>query len=204
MESMEIAKRLQAKFPDEVLDAYTHHGQTAVIVSGEKILDILGWLRNDAEMNFDHLMSLCAVDNIKRMEEGLFRFEVVYNLYSIAKKHSIRVRAQVPEAEHSIHSVTSIWDGANWLERECYDLMGITFIDHPDLRRVLLPDDWEGHPLRKEYPLKGKEEWIGLTRLIEKAERLRKYSFGFEEEAEVIDTNKSSEASEQTDKQGDD
>ena len=204
MESMEIVKRLQAKFPDEVLDAYTHQGQTAAIVSGEKILDILGWLRNDAEMNFDHLMSLCAVDNIKRMEEGLLRFEVVYNLYSIARKHSIRIRAQVPEAEHSIDSVTSIWDGANWLERECYDLMGITFIGHPDLRRVLLPDDWEGHPLRKEYPLKGKEEWIGLTRLIEKADRLRKYSFGFEKEAETTDINKSSEASEQSDKQGDD
>jgi NADH-quinone oxidoreductase subunit C len=198
---MEIAKRLQAQFPDEVLDAYEHQGQAAVIVSGEKIVEMLRWLRDDAELDFKHLMSLCAVDNIKRMEDGLLRFEVVYNLYSINKKHSIRIRAQVPEADHSIDTVTTLWTGADWLERECYDLMGITFIGHPDMRRILLPDDWEGHPLRKEYPLKGKEEWIGLTRLIEKVEELRQYSFGYKKPEE---STKSSEGSELTDKQGND
>lgn len=201
MESMEIAKRLQAQFPDEVLDAYEHQGQTAVIVSGEKIVDILRWLRDDSLMDFKHLMSLCAVDNIKRMEDGLLRFEIVYNLYSINKKHSIRIRAQVREADHSIDTVTTLWTGADWLERECYDLMGITFIGHPDMRRILLPDDWEGHPLRKEYPLKGKEEWIGLTKIIEKAEELRQYSFGYKKPKE---STKSSESSELTDKQGND
>ena len=201
MESMEIAKRLQAQFPDEVLDAYEHQGQTAVIVSGEKIVDILRWLRDDVDLDFKHLMSLCAVDNIKRMEDKLLRFEVVYNLYSINKKHTIRIRAQVPEADHSIDTVTTLWTGADWLERECYDLMGITFIGHPDMRRILLPDDWEGHPLRKEYPLKGKEEWSGLTKLIEKVEELRQYSFGYKKPEE---STKSSEGSELTDKQGND
>jgi NADH-quinone oxidoreductase subunit C len=199
---MEIAKRLQAQFPDEILDVYEYQGQVAVVAAGVKIVDILQYLRDDSEIQCNHLLSLCAVDNKKRMSSILLRFEVVYNLYSISKRHTIRVRAQVPEADHSIDSVTSLWSGADWHERECYDLMGITFNGHPDMRRILLPDDWDGHPLRKEYPLKGREEWTGMTELLKKTEELRQYSFGFEKKPEK--TTISSESSEQSDNQGND
>jgi NADH-quinone oxidoreductase subunit C len=97
------------------------------------------------------------------------RFEVVYHLYSLEHRHMIRLRAEVAEDDASIESVVDIWAGANWHERECFDLLGITFNGHPDLRRVLLPDDWEGHPLRKDYPLKsdlGEKEWQGYKDVL--------------------------------------
>jgi NADH-quinone oxidoreductase subunit C len=83
----------------------------------------------------------------------------------------------VGDKDPAIDSVVELWPGANWLERETYDLMGIRFNNHPDLRRVLLPDDWQGYPLRKEYPLKGKEEWAGMTELLTKIKELDRHGF---------------------------
>jgi NADH-quinone oxidoreductase subunit C len=123
----------------------------------------------------DHLLDLCGVDyNTKKTP----RFEVVYNLYSIPLMHMIRVRALVPEDDCKIKTVTSVWKGANWHERETFDMYGIVFEGHPDLRRILMPDDWEGYPLRKDYPLKGpKKEWQGYQEVKEKARELSKYDF---------------------------
>jgi NADH-quinone oxidoreductase subunit C len=115
------------------------------------------------------------VDNKQRPGKGLLRLEVVYNLYSIQFRHSIRIRAQVPENDATIDTVTTLWTGADWHERECWDLMGISFNGHPDMRRILLPDDWVGHPLRKEYPLKGSVEWSGLEKLKNKVVKLQEY-----------------------------
>ncbi len=175
MESMEIAEKLQDHFPGEVLDICNFHGQVGVIVKRERIVDILRWLRDTPEIKMDHFMDLCGVDNKNRLGGNLLRFEVVYNLYSIPLRHSIRIRAQVPENDACIDTATELWCGANWHERECYDLMGITFNGHPDMRRILLPDDWVGHPLRKEYPLKGREEWSGLDELKHKAVELQEF-----------------------------
>ena len=126
----------------------------------------------------NHLRSLCGVDNSRhRVDPNLMRFEVVYHLYSIEHRHGLRVRVEVGEEDPVIDSVVSLWPGANWLERETWDLLGIRFTGHPDLRRVLLPDDWEGHPLRKEYPLRGKGEWSGLVELQAMARELDKHSF---------------------------
>lgn len=176
MESMEITGHLQHQFPDEILGAYDFQGQAAVIVNREKIIEILRWLRDTPAMQMNHLMDLCAVDNLKRPEQNRPRFEIVYNLYSISLRHSIRVRAQVSEEDSCIDSITCLWPGADWHERECFDLMGIAFNHHPDLRRILLPDDWHGHPLRKEYPLKGGKEWAGMEELLQKVETLQKFS----------------------------
>lgn len=177
MESMAIAARLEAAFPDEVLRSYSYHGQTGVIVRSGRIVDVLRWLRDTPDLRLNHLRSLCGVDNARRKEPGLSRFEVVYNLYSIPLRHEIRIRAEVDGKSPVLDSVVSLWPGADWLERETFDLVGIRFANHPNLRRVLLPEDWEGHPLRKDYPLKGKGEWTGMTGLLQSVQELDKHGF---------------------------
>ncbi|MCX8031729.1 MAG: NADH-quinone oxidoreductase subunit C, partial [Thermodesulfovibrionales bacterium] len=92
---------------------------------------------------------------------------VMYNLYSIWRRLSIRVRAKVFEGEPHIDTVTDLWQGADWHERECFDMFGIIFKNHPDLRRILMPEDWNGYPLRKDYPLRGKELWRGFKEIVE-------------------------------------
>jgi len=83
------------------------------------------------------------------------RFEIVYHLHSIESNERLRLKCRLPGADPAIDSVTGVWRGANWYEREVFDLFGVRFLNHPDLRRILLPDDWEGHPLRKDYPIMG-------------------------------------------------
>ena len=177
MEPVAIIDRLKAEFPDEVLQDYVNQGQGAVVVQPGRIVDMLRWLRDDESMRMNHLRSLCGVDNVRRKEPGLSRFEMVYNLYSIPLRHEIRIRAEVGDKEPAVDSVVSLWPGADWLERETFDLLGIHFNNHPDLRRVLMPEDWSGHPLRKDYPLKGKEEWVGMTELLEKVKELDQHGF---------------------------
>lgn len=177
MEPVAIIDRLKAEFPDEILQGYVNQGQGAVVVRPGRIVELLRWLRDDASMRMNHLRSLCGVDNGRRKEPGLSRFEVVYNLYSIPLRHEIRIRAEVGDKEPAVDSVVYLWPGADWLERETFDLLGIHFNNHPDLRRVLMPEDWSGHPLRKDYPLKGKEEWVGMTELLEKVKELDQHGF---------------------------
>ena len=177
MEQVAIVDRLRAEFPDEILHSYTNQGQTAAVIRPGRIVDILRFLRDHDELRMNHLRSLCGVDNARRKEPCLTRFEVVYNLYSIPRRHEIRLRAQVGDKDPAIDSVVELWTGANWLERETFDLLGIRFNGHPDLRRVLLPEDWVGHPLRKDYPLKGKEEWVGMTELLAKIKELDQHGF---------------------------
>lgn len=175
MESTGITEKLREKFPDDVLESYTHLGQNGALVKRDNILDVCSFLRDECSMN--HLMCLTGIDNSHRKGNFFERFEVVYQLYSISEKHMLRLRAQVPEDDCSIESITSLWTGADWLERECYDLMGIHFNSHPDHRRILTPDDWEGHPLRKEYPLRGDREWTGYEQLKKKSRELSKFDF---------------------------
>jgi NADH-quinone oxidoreductase subunit C len=177
MEQLAIIERLRAEFPDEILGDYCNQGQIAAIVRPDRIVEMLRWLRDSDDLRMNHLRSLCGVDNSRRKDPGLSRFEVVYNLYSIPLRHEIRLRAEVDDKDPAIDSVVGLWVGADWLERETYDLMGIRFNNHPDLRRVLLPEDWVGHPLRKEYPLKGKAEWAGMTELLAQVKELDKFGF---------------------------
>jgi len=175
VEPLEIAKKVKERFPDQVVDVQECRGQVGVIVKKDKIVEILRWLHDDPAMQLNHLADLCGVDYLGKKD---VRFEVVYNLYSIPLRHKIRIRAQVPEDDCNIDSVTSIWMGANWHERECFDLVGITFNNHPDLRRILLPEGWEGHPLRKDYPLDGGgKNWSGYDEVVERSKKLRKYDF---------------------------
>jgi len=154
MDSLQIAKMIEEKFPGQVLGTIMHAGQVAVLLKKDQIKDACLFLRDEPSLKMDHLADLTAVDYSRYPGDAGPRFEVVYNLISTTYRHRIRLKVRVPEEDPRIDTVSSIWQTANWHERETYDLMGIIFDGHPDLRRILLPDDWEGYPLRKEYPLK--------------------------------------------------
>jgi len=173
----DIAEKIKEKFPDQVVDVTEFRDQVSVIVKKDRIVTICKYLHDDPLLSLDHLQDLTAADYLKKKE---VRFEVVYNLYSIKYRHKIRIRAQVPENDTKISSVVPIWAGANWHERECFDMFGIIFTGHPDLRRILMPEDWEGYPLRKDYPLKGPEpenDWPGFTEVLKRSKELREFEW---------------------------
>ncbi len=155
MDPLQIAKMIEEKFAGQVLATTSHAGQVSVLIRKETVRDICLYLRDEPSLKLDHLADLTAVDYSKYPGDTGPRFEVVYNLISTVHHHRIRLKARVPEEDARIDSVCPVWQTANWHERETYDLMGVRFDGHPDLRRILLAEDWEGHPLRKEYPLKG-------------------------------------------------
>jgi NADH-quinone oxidoreductase subunit C len=146
---------VQEAFGDQLFETASFRGETTLVVGRDRILDILALLRDHADLRFDRLSDLTAVDYLNL--GGDPRFAVVYHLMSRGNLARLRVRAQVPEDDPSIATVTGMFPMADWPEREVYDLFGIVFVGHPDLKRILLPDDWEGHPLRKDYPI-GAEE----------------------------------------------
>lgn len=171
MEPLEIADLIKKKFPEEVKDVVEFRGQVSVTIKKDKILEIMRFLHDTPELYFDYLVDVCGVDYLGKKD---VRFEVVYHLLSIKYNHRIRIKAEVSEDDCSIDSVVKIWAGANWHERECYDMFGISFRGHPDLRRILMPEDWEGYPLRKDYPLKsdlGDKEWKQFKEVIEIAKK---------------------------------
>lgn len=173
--SQAIAEGMRERFPSEVKEIKEFRGQVSVIVKKDRLREIMEYLHDTPELCFSYLRDICGVDYFGRKEP---RFEVVYQLYSISHRHMIRIRAEVPEDDPFIDSVVSIWDGADWHERECYDMFGIQFKGHPDLRRILMPEDWEGYPLRKDYPLKsdlGDKEWKGFKEILALSEKNRAY-----------------------------
>jgi len=147
-----ILTRLKEKIPQSVVKASEFRGELTVVVNKEHIVPVCAFLRDDPELCFDFLSDLTAVDWLTRVP----RFDVIYNLYSIEKNHRVRLKVRL-EQDQSVESVTSVWSGANWCEREVFDLFGIRFENHPNLKRILMPDDWEGHPLRKDFPLTKEE-----------------------------------------------
>ena len=148
-----LVKKLKAEFGDAVGDAVEFIGQLSVNVEGARIVEICEFLKADRETSFNYLSDLTCV----HWPRTPAPFEIVYNLFSIESNERVRLKARITE---SVDTVTSVWPAANWLEREVFDLFGVRFNNHPDLRRLLLPPDWEGFPLRKDYPLEFIEnEW---------------------------------------------
>jgi NADH-quinone oxidoreductase subunit C/D len=150
-----LAETLRHKFPDGVLSAHTDpdRAELTVTVAAPKLLDIARYLHDAPEACFDHITDICSAD----YPDSQQRFEVIYQLLSLPHAKRIRLKARLTEDDPAIDSVTSVWRGADFLEREVYDMMGIRFTGHPDLRRILLPEDYaEGYPLRKDFPTEGK------------------------------------------------
>lgn len=151
--SKAVIEALVSRFPDAVYDPYEGvGGDDCAFVQKERIADVCRYLRQ--EEKFDLAPYITAVDYLGQTP----RFEVVYNLLSVPRSARIRLRVKVPEGEDGVvASVTPVWRGADWFERYCFDMYGIRFTGHPDLRRLLMYDEFVGHPLRKDYPLKGRQ-----------------------------------------------
>jgi NADH-quinone oxidoreductase subunit C len=151
-----LATALQREHPEWVSNVIEALGEVTVVVPREHIVSVCSLLKSGAESKFNFLADLCGVD---RGTEEEPRFEVNYHLFSTTEFHRLRLKVLLNEQDVHVPTVTNVWRTANWHERETYDLFGIIFDDHPDLRRILLPDDWQGHALRKDFPLRGYEPY---------------------------------------------
>ena len=154
--------RLSERLGAGVLETHAHRGDHTAVVTREVVVDALTYCRDDAALRFDVLMDLTAVDYLKfpGREDGP-RFDVVYHLYSITHNHRLRLRVPVEQDDPVVPTATPLWPIANWLEREVWDMFGIRFAGHPDLRRLLMYEEFVGHPLRKDYPVDRRQPLIG-------------------------------------------
>ncbi|MBZ5639555.1 MAG: NADH-quinone oxidoreductase subunit C [Acidobacteriia bacterium] len=155
-------ERLKEILPDAVEEVSFHCGVPIVRVRPERILDVCRFLKDDPDCGMTFLADLCGVDMI-RLRPGGPRFDAVYHLFSIEHRERLTVKAAVVE-DGEVASVTEVWRGANWHEREAFDMLGIRFAGHPDPRRILMPEDFDAHPLRKDFPLEGREKDHGYWR----------------------------------------
>ncbi len=181
---------LRDRFPDAVQASHAYRGDETVIVQPGSLLDVARWLRDDAATRMNFLMDVTAVDYSafgKHRAPAFFtssgvgvgpapeipdedpwpgppaddRFAVVYHFYSLEHKHRLRLVVPVPESDLEVDSLTPLWAGANWLEREVWDMFGIRFRGHPNLKRILMYEEFEGHPLRKDYPVNKRQPLVG-------------------------------------------
>jgi NADH-quinone oxidoreductase subunit C len=149
---------LRAAFPDQIEEVVFFRDEVTIRVTARRLVEVATLLRDDPDLAYRILTDLTAVDTLRLRPNP--RFDVVITLYSIKNRQRLRLKAAVEEYE-SCPSMTAVYTAANWLERECYDMFGITFEGHPDLRRMLLAEDWdEGHPLRKDYPIRGYKQYV--------------------------------------------
>jgi NADH-quinone oxidoreductase subunit C len=157
-----ILARLDERFGPSLLERHAHRGDHTVVVAREAITNVLRVCRDDPALAFDMLMDLTAVDYLKYpgREDGP-RFEVVYHLYSLAHNHRLRLKVRVGEDDPVVPSAVALWPIADWFEREVWDMFGIRFLGHPHLRRLLMYEEFVGHPLRKDYPINRRQPLIG-------------------------------------------
>ena len=152
----QIAAALQREHPEWVSELNSALGETTVIIVREHLVAVCQALKTTSGYEFNFLADVCGFD---RGPEEEPRFEVNYHLFSTTKHHRLRLKVLLHEEDARVPTVTTVWRTANWHERETYDLFGVIFEGHPDLRRILLPDDWQGHALRKDFPLRGYEPY---------------------------------------------
>jgi NADH-quinone oxidoreductase subunit C len=190
MNAESLIQAVTDRFPQAVLGAHAYRGDATIVLRAESLLDVARTLKEDHAFQMSFLMDLTAVDYAaygKKPSLGFFvpsgvsvrpkaeipdpqpwpgppspeRFAVVYHFYSLALKHRLRLTVPVGEEEPEVDSVTSLWGAADWLEREVWDMFGIKFRGHPELKRILMYEEFEGHPLRKDYPVKKRQPLIG-------------------------------------------
>jgi NADH-quinone oxidoreductase subunit C len=147
--SFPAARELNDRFPEVIAEAKDALGELTLWIDPARIVEVCGHLRRDQK--FERISAVTAVD----FWPADPRFEVVYHLHSLERNLRLRLKCRISGTNPEIDSVTSVWRGANWYEREVFDLFGIRFRNHPNLKRILMPEDWEGYPLRKDYPVHG-------------------------------------------------
>ncbi len=148
----DAADALQAAMPEALLDCHSFRDETTLIVAPAQVVDVCRFLRDTPGLVYNFLSDISAVDYWPEQERPE-RFGICYHLLSMLYGRRLRVKIYVAEDESEAPTMTGVWPGANWLEREIFDLMGIRFSGHPDLRRILMPSEWDGHPHRRDYPL---------------------------------------------------
>lgn len=146
------ASLLRSQFADTVEEIGEALGEVTVILKREGLIALMTYLRDEPRLRFNFLSDVAGLD---LGEFAAPRFAVVYHLYSLVHNHRLRVKVYLEEEDAHVPTVSSVWKTANWMEREIYDLFGVSFDNHPDLRRILMPADYEGYPLRKDFPIKG-------------------------------------------------
>ncbi len=190
MTASSVIESVKGRFPTAVLDSHTYRGDETVVLRREFLLEVARFLKEDPAMKMNFLMDLTAVDYLTFGKSpapaffassgvavspssqipdedpwpgppGKARFTVTYHFFSLMHKHRLRLVVPLEEADAELDSVTSLWAGANWLEREVWDMFGIRFQGHPDLKRILMYEEFEGHPLRKDYPVNKRQPLIG-------------------------------------------
>ncbi len=144
MPPLDLVSHIQARIGAVAAEAEPNRADPTVVIAADRLRELCQWLKDEPALAFDFLMCLSAIDWPDRIE-------VVYHLFSHRHRHRLVLKIRLPREHAEVDSVAEIWGAANWHEREAYDLFGVRFAGHPDLRRILLPDDWEGHPLRKDY-----------------------------------------------------
>jgi len=150
-------QQLLLEMSDVVLETHARLGDATAVVDPDQVIPVLRFLREETDLEFEMLIDLTCVDYLGREP----RFEMVYHLFSVAKRHRIRIKARIAEENAEIDSVAEIYPSANWMEREVWDLYGVRFRNHPDLRRLMLYEEFEGHPLRKDYDKEKRQPLVG-------------------------------------------
>jgi NADH-quinone oxidoreductase subunit C len=160
-----VAECLRSWNPKAVAEVLEFRGETTIVVPRELLRATAERCREDAKLRYNLLTDATCVDRYPTEP----RFELNYHLVSIPRREKVRLRVWVGGGDPVVDSLVPVWPGANWLEREIFDLFGIRFLGHPDLRRILLPDDWEGHPLRRDYPVEGYRDVPNTGELFRKS-----------------------------------
>ena len=154
----EIALQLlRENFPDAVLDTMLPQGDATAVIRPESLTRIIDFLKNDSRLQFNILVDITAVDYLERKP----RFDVVYHLLSLPFNRRLRLKVPVEDGSSALNSLTPWWGSADWLEREVWDMFGIPFAGHPNLKRILMYEEFQGHPLRKDYPIRKRQPLIG-------------------------------------------
>lgn len=168
MEEAQIVERLQQRFGTKILRTYVYAGQHAVTILPADLREVLLFLRDTPDLDFSWLMDVAGVDYLgyPGSDDLEWRFEVAYQLYSLGKNHRIRVKVAVSDDSVEVPTVWDLWGVANWMEREVWDMYGIRFAGHPNLRRILCHDEFVGFPLRKDYPINRRQKLTHPSEMI--------------------------------------
>ena len=157
-------QRIQEQFSKDIIETHAFRGDETVVIRPSALKTVASFLKTDPELDFNFLIDLTAVDYLfyagGRIQKD-FRFEVVYHFFSLKFNHRIRIKVPLDEKSPEVDTLSDLWPGANWYEREVFDMYGIKFLGHPDLRRILMYPEFQGHALRKDYPFNKRQPLIG-------------------------------------------
>jgi NADH-quinone oxidoreductase subunit C len=157
--SKTLLEAFAKRFPDEILSTHDHRGDETAVVRRERIVEMMTWLRDSPDTEMNMLVDVTAVDFLGHRTP---RFEVVYHLLSLGRGWRLRLKVPLDENDLKVDSVIKVYESADWFEREAFDMYGVRFEGHPNLKRILLYEEFEGHPLRKDYPIRKRQPLIPM------------------------------------------